>query len=176
NSVRRRRRCPSRHLRPRRRRSRRRIPRLADLPEDPRVTNQVTDRQEGTRPSRPRHRQAGTVRPVATRRSHRRGHRRGREMGCRPPAARRHISRSTLLIRACAPRLVRGAWRWIRETRPEEPMRPLDAHTVEQQLRDAIHAGDENEIMRLGMLLDELAPPKRPPSLAAAALWYAEQG
>src|SRR5699024_8905865 len=70
----------------------------------------------------------------------------------------------------------RGAWRWIRETRPEDQMRPLDAQTVEQQLRDAIDAGDENEIMRLGMLLDELAPLKRPPSLAAAALWYAEQG
>jgi bifunctional DNA primase/polymerase-like protein len=47
---------------------------------------------------------------------------------------------------------------------------------VEQMLRDAINADIRSEIDRLAYLLDELTPPKQPPSLLSAALWYAENG
>lgn len=52
-------------------------------------------------------------------------------------------------------------------------MKTLD---VEQQLRDAIAAGDPDEIQRLGEMLDLADAERVEPMLASSALWYASAG
>lgn len=48
--------------------------------------------------------------------------------------------------------------------------------SAEAALRDAIKAGDAEQINALAVIVDELSPKSPPVAFGAAALWYAEQG
>lgn len=55
-------------------------------------------------------------------------------------------------------------------------MRSPDAATLEHLITNAMQANDWATVADLEPRLDAAAQPKDPPSLAGAALWYAEQG